>query len=403
MSMIETTHSLIKRASNRLGYSEKTIQELIKTDAEHVFEIKLKNGKNFKAYRVQHNNKRGPYKGGIRFHPEVDLDEARALATLMSLKTAVAGLPMGGGKGGVAVDPKQLSDAELEELSRAYVRGLARHIGPDKDVPAPDVNTDSKVIDWMVDEYSKISGDTTRASFTGKSVKKGGSLGREEATGRGGVIALRELLKHQGKSNQEMTYALQGFGNVGSFFALIAQAEQSQWKLAAVSDSSATVFAKSGLSAKKLNSFKQKGGRFADYNEAGVEIISGEGLVATDVDILVLGALGNAITAKNMEQVRSKYIVEMANGPLDEAADDFLTKKGLFILPDIVANAGGVIVSYLEWMQNKSGKSWSEAKVNAQLEKYVVKAVDEVYKTAISQKISLKEAAVIVALKRLNE
>lgn len=401
--MIETTHALIKRASARLGLSEKTIQELIKTDAEHVFEIKLKSGKNFKAYRVQHNNKRGPYKGGIRFHPEVDLDEARALATLMSLKTAVMGLPMGGAKGGVAVNPKLLSDSDLEELSRAYARGLVKHIGPDKDVPAPDVNTDSKIIDWMVDEFSKISGDTTRASFTGKSVKKGGSLGREEATGRGGVIALRELLKHLGKSKQELTYALQGFGNVGSFFALIAEEEQPQWKLLAASDSSAAIYSKQGLSAKKINGFKQRGGKFSDYKEAGPEVIDSEGLVGQDVDILVLAALGNAVTTKNMNQVKSKYIVEMANGPLDEAADDFLTKKGMVILPDIVANAGGVTVSYLEWLQNKSGKSWSEAKVNAQLEKYIAKAVDEVYKTAASKDIPLKEAAVDVALKRLTQ
>lgn len=400
--MIETTHALIKRASAKLGLSEETIQELLKTDAQHVFEIKLKNDKKFKAYRVQHNNKRGPYKGGIRFHPEVDLDETRALATLMSLKTAAVGLPMGGGKGGVAVDPRLLSDAELEELSRAYVRGLAKHIGPDKDVPAPDVNTDSRIIDWMVDEYSKISGDTTKASFTGKSVKKGGSLGREEATGRGGVIALRELLKHQGKSNQEMTYALQGFGNVGSFFALIAQTDQPHWKLIAASDSSATVFSKSGLSAKKLNSFKQKGGKFADYKDADVEITSAEDLVACDVDVLVLAALGNAVTDKNMNQVKSKYIIEMANGPLDEAADNFLNKKGLFILPDIVANAGGVIVSYLEWLQNKNDERWTLEKVNAQLEKYIVNAIDEIYKFSIAQQVSLKEAAVMGALKRLT-
>ncbi len=401
--MIETTHSLIKRASSKLGYNEKTVQALLKTDAEHVFEIKLKNGKNFKAYRVQHSNKLGPYKGGIRFHPKVDLDEARALATLMSLKTAVVGLPMGGSKGGVAVDPKLLSDAELEELSRAYVRALARHIGPDKDVPAPDVNTDSKVIDWMVDEYFKISGDSTKASFTGKSVKNGGILGREEATGRGGVIALRELLKHLGKSDKALTYALQGFGNVGSFFALIAQEEQPQWKLLCVSDSSAAVYSDQGLSAKKINDFKLQGGKLSDYEETGTQIISSEELIGRDVDILVLAALGDAVTAKNMNEVKSRYVVEMANGPLDEAANDFLTKKGLVILPDIVANAGGVIVSYLEWLQNKTARHWPEAKVNSQLEKYMIKTVDDVYKTAISRKLSLKEAAVIIALKRLAQ
>lgn len=401
--MIETTQSLIKRVSKRLGLSEKTVQELLKTDAEHVFEIKLNSGKNFKAYRVQHSNKLGPYKGGIRFHPEVDLDEARALATLMSLKTAVVGLPMGGGKGGVAVDPKLLSEDELEELSRAYVTGLARYIGPDKDVPAPDVNTDSRIIDWMVDEYFKISGDSTGAAFTGKSIKNGGSLGREEATGRGGVIALRELLKHMGKSSQVLTYALQGFGNVGSFFALIAEKQQPQWKLLSGSDSSAAVYSAQGLSAKKINDFKQRGGKLTDYKEVGVEIIDSKDIIGLYVDILVLAALGDAVTAKNMKQVRSRYVVEMANGPLDEAADDFLTKKGAVVLPDIVANAGGVTVSYLEWLQNKSAQHWSLAKVNAQLEKYITKATDEIYKTATAQNISLKEAAITIALKRLAQ
>lgn len=399
--MIETTLSLIQRASDKLGLSKKAAQSLIKTDAEHVFEIKLKNGKNFQAYRVQHNNKLGPYKGGIRFHPEVDLDEVRALAILMSLKTAAVGLPMGGGKGAVAVDPKLLNDAELEELSRAYVTGLAGYIGPDKDVPAPDVSTNSRIIDWMVDEYSKISGDTTKASFTGKSIKNGGSLGRQEATGRGGVIAFQQLLKHLGRSTQEITYAIQGFGNVGSFFALIAEQEQPQWRLLSVSDSSAAVYGGQGLSTEKINDFKQRGGRFVDYKQTGTKTISSEALIGLDVDVLVLAALGDAVTAKNMTQIRSQYVVEMANGPLDKTADNFLTKKGIVILPDIIANAGGVIVSYLEWLQNKDAQHWPLAKVDAELEEYMVKAVDEVYKTATSQNLSLREAAMVIALKRL--
>jgi glutamate dehydrogenase/leucine dehydrogenase len=214
---------------------------------------------------VQHNNQNGPYKGGVRFHENVTLDEVQALATLMSLKTAAVGLPLGGGKGGIAVNPRNLSAQELEELSRKYVRGLSKHIGPDQDVPAPDVNTNSTIIDWMVDEYSQLTGDKTRASFTGKSIKNGGSLGRDAATGRGGVIAFSELLKHLENSNKKITYAVQGYGNVGQYFATISQKEQSNWRLCAASDSGAVVYSSQGLDAANLAEFKNGNGRFTDY------------------------------------------------------------------------------------------------------------------------------------------
>jgi glutamate dehydrogenase/leucine dehydrogenase len=210
--MLDTAKQLIRDAGKKIGISDEQIEQLINTDAEHNFEIELSDGNKYQAYRVQHSNKRGPYKGGIRFHPQVDYDEVRALATLMSFKTAVAGIPMGGGKGGVSVDPKQLSKEALEELSRGYVKGLRGHIGPDKDVPAPDVNTNAQIIDWMVDEYEKQTGDKTKASFTGKSLENGGSLGRDAATGRGGVTVLREILKKLSISG-ERTYAMQGWGN----------------------------------------------------------------------------------------------------------------------------------------------------------------------------------------------
>src|SRR5579862_3346168 len=212
--MLDTAQKLIRETGKKLALSDEQIEQLINTDAEHKFEIELSGSGKYQAYRVQHNNKLGPYKGGIRFHPRVDYDEVRALATLMSFKTAAVGIPMGGAKGGIAVDPKKLSKEALEELSRKYVRGLKDHIGPDKDVPAPDVNTNAQIIDWMADEYAKLTGDKTKASFTGKSVKNGGSLGRDAATGRGGVIVLREILNKLSISG-EMTYALQGWGNVG--------------------------------------------------------------------------------------------------------------------------------------------------------------------------------------------
>src|SRR3990167_1386097 len=240
--MPQTVHRLIASTGQKLGLSGFQIQELIKSDAKHRFKISLANGKTFNAYRVQHSNKLGPYKGGIRFHPNVDLDEVQALATLMSLKTAAVGLPLGGAKGGVAVNPKSLSSEELEELSRQYVRYLQPYIGPDKDIPAPDVNTDPQIIDWMVDEYEKLTGDVSHASFTGKSLHLGGSEGREAATGRGGVITLRELLKHESKKDKDLTFAVQGYGNVGSFFATFAQTQHPNWQIVAASDSSAALY-----------------------------------------------------------------------------------------------------------------------------------------------------------------
>jgi len=401
--MLATVHGLISRAGKKLGLDDEAIDELIKIDREHLFEIKLDSGKTFSAYRVQHSNKLGPYKGGIRFHPEVDLDEVRALAILMSFKTAAVGLPLGGAKGGVSVNPKGLDKIELEELSRKYARELQPFIGPDKDVPAPDVNTNPEVIDWMVDEYQKLTGDMTKASFTGKSVGKGGSLGRDAATGRGGMLAFAQLLKHMGKADKQLTYAVQGFGNVGSYFSVLAGKQQPKWKLVAASDSQAAVYSPAGLSAAELNGYKQSRGRFSDFKEEDVRAITNGELLALDVDVLVLAALGNAVNKSNMANIRAGIVVELANGPISEEAFDYLAQKGTVILPDIVANAGGVIVSYLEWLQNKAGEHWLEEKVNNQLEQYMVKAVDDLYKTAQEQNVSLKEAAFINAIKNLTK
>lgn len=400
--MLQTTHTLIKDIGKKIGLSDEDVLKLIKINKEHVFDIQLGNGKTFKAYRVQHNNSRGPYKGGIRFHPEVDLDEVRALATLMSFKTAAVGLPLGGGKGGVSVNPRDLNDEELEELSRKYARHLEPHIGPDKDVPAPDVNTDSRVIDWMVDEYQQLTGDTSKASFTGKRISNGGSEGREAATGHGGVIVLHELLKHLDQSSQDITVAVQGFGNVGSFFGTIAEKQEPNWKLVAASDSGATIQSADGLSAQKLADFKQNRGRFNDYEQSGVAVQPAEDILGLEVDVLVLAALGNAVTESNMKDVKAKYILELANGPVDDLAYHYLSEKGVAVVPDIVANAGGVIVSYFEWQQNKAGEHWPEAKITEQLQKYLSVATGELYRTATAQNVSLKEAAFINAFSRLT-
>lgn len=400
--MLETAHSMIRRAGKKMGLDDDTIERLIKTDNEHIFKVQLSNGQQFDAYRVQHSNKLGPYKGGIRFHPEVNLDEVRALATLMSFKTAAAGLPLGGGKGGITVDPKNLDKNELEELSRKYAKHLAPHIGPDKDVPAPDVNTNGQIIDWMVDEYEKETGDKTKASFTGKSLGNGGSLGRDAATGRGGVIALRQLLKHLGRDGQPISYAVQGFGNVGSFFATVAAQDHPNWKLVAASDSGSAVYCREGLDAKELDEYKQSGGRFADFKKDGVEVISNDDLLALDVDVLALAALGDSVNETNYKTIKTSIILELGNGPVGEKAFDKLSARAVTIVPDIVANAGGVIVSYLEWVQNKADEHWSEDEVNQKLEDYMVKASDELYQTADKQKVTLKEAAFINAIKRMS-
>lgn len=398
--MLETATQLITRAGTKLGLTKPQIKSILQVDQEHQFEIGLNTGRKLQAYRVQHNNKRGPYKGGIRFHHEVSLEEVRTLAILMSLKTAAVGLPLGGGKGGVVVNPRELSIEELEEISRKYVQHLHPHIGPDQDIPAPDVNTDSRIIDWMVDEYSKLTGDTSQASFTGKSIALGGSLGREAATGRGGVIALAELLSVHKKVNQPLKIAVQGFGNVGSFFAKIAQADHPNWKVLAVSDSTGAVYDDQGLNIDKLQNYKAEKGRFTDYQEA--DQISNADLLALDVDVLVLAALGDAVTEDNVDTIKADYIVELANGPINLAAHDQLDQQGVVILPDIIANAGGVIVSYLEWLQNKQGERWTESEVNDKLRVYMVKAVQDVLKLAkLEQTTSLTEAALMIALKRL--
>jgi glutamate dehydrogenase/leucine dehydrogenase len=401
--MLETAHQFIDQAAHQLGISPELAEKLKQVNKKYMFNIRLQSGKTFKAYRVQHNNKLGPYKGGIRFHKDVSLDEVQTLATLMSLKTAAVGLPLGGGKGGVAVDPRELSEMELEELSRQYVRHLHQHIGPDKDIPAPDVNTNAQIIDWMVDEYEAITGDTNKSSFTGKSIANGGSLGRDAATGRGGVLALGELLSLEKTARAPITFAVQGFGNVGSFFGTIAQVLHPNWQLAAVSDSQVAAYAQQGLDAQKLKAYKENGGRFKDYAESDVQLISNDELLGLAVDVLVLAGFEDTVTLQNADSIKASYIIEMANGPITGDAYDYLIKYGKVVLPDIIANAGGVIVSYLEWVQNLQGEHWSEKEVNDRLAVYVKKAVKQTYESANEQHISLKASAFATAIKRLTE
>lgn len=359
--------------------------------------------KTFQAFRVEHNNARGPFKGGIRFHPEVCEDEVRALATLMSLKCAVAGIPYGGGKGGVAVDPSKLTKEELKSLSIEYVKLIAPYIGPWKDIPAPDVNTDGQIMSWMLEAYEKEIGYQAPATFTGKPIELGGSLGRTEATGQGGVFVLDAYLKQNSKSQNprsKTTIAVQGFGNVGYYFAKIAS--ELGFKVVAVSDSSSGIYNSQGLDIKALGEFKQKGGAFKDCPlKGGSKLISGAELLELPVTVLVPAALENAITKENMERISAEVVLEMANGPTTSEADSYLFEKGIDVIPDILSNSGGVTVSYFEWVQNLNGYYWTKEKVNEELKRTITKAFTEIDEIKKEKRISYRQAANYLSLKRI--
>ena len=399
--MLKTAHSTIKKAALNLDISLEELEKFIQLQAAHEFEIVLKNGKKFKGFRMQHSNVRGPFKGGIRYHSEVDFEEVQALATLMSLKTALVDVPLGGGKGGVVVNPKELSAKELEELSRQYVQKLVDKIGPHVDIPAPDVNTNSQIIDWMVDEYSQLTGDNTKASFTGKSIENGGSEGRDSATGQGGLYVIESVIDSLEDLDGEITYSVQGFGNVGAFFAQLVYKKYPDWKLVAVSDSSGAITSEKGFNVDELVEYKKNGGRFKDYEKEDVKHIEGNDIVAVESTVLVLAALGNVVTTDNAQSVVSRIVMELANGPVDSEAQIELAGKGIVVVPDILANAGGVVVSYLEWLQNLNSERWSLEEVNQKLEEHMKKATKTVLERSNTEMITMKDAAFLVAVERL--
>ena len=408
--MLESAQELIAKTASKMGLDKNTISRLIEPEVAHEFSlvVPMDNGekKILKGWRIQHNSALGPYKGGIRFHADTVRQEVQALATLMSIKCAVAGLPYGGGKGGVAVDPKKLSKAELERLSRAYAAKISHFIGEDIDVPAPDVNTTPQIMSYMIDEYQKIKGYKSPATFTGKPVEMGGSLGRTEATGRGGLFVLQALLAKMKKKSKGLTVAIQGFGNVGYYFAKLSEAEG--FKIVAVSDSKGGVYVPQGLSVETtLNCKREKGMVSGCYCKGSVcdlkygKPISNEELLELPVDVLVPAALENVINEGNMGKIKAKIIVEMANGPITSAAYEYLSKKGVVIVPDVLANAGGVTVSYLEWVQGKAGYWWSEQEVNERLKVVMDRAFEAIWKKSQTQKIPLKAAAFEVAISRI--
>jgi glutamate dehydrogenase (NAD(P)+) len=363
--------------------------------------VRMDNGKVkvFTGYRVQYNDARGPFKGGIRYHPGVTLDEVRALAAWMTWKTSVVNIPYGGAKGGIICDPKNMSQPELERMTRRYAAAISPIIGPYKDIPAPDVYTNGQTMAWIMDTYSTIVGMASPGVITGKPISLGGSLGRDKATGRGSVFCTVEAAKVKKMDLKKATFAVEGYGNAGSFYSQILQTYGP--KLMAASDSKGAIMSKNGMDADKLIAHKERTGSVVGF--PGSQPISGKELLQMDVDILSPSALENTILPDIAKGIKAKIIAECANGPTTPAADKILDANGVFLIPDILANAGGVIVSYLEWVQNLERLAWSEAEVNSMLEKKITGAFKDVHEASLKHNTSMRTGAMIVAVGRVAD
>jgi glutamate dehydrogenase (NADP+) len=369
------------------------------------------NGEELPAYRVQFSSARGPYKGGIRYHLKADLEEVKTLAALMAIKTAVVNIPFGGAKGGVQVDPKTLTQPQLEELSRAYIRAFKNVLGPYLDCPAPDVNTNSIVMGWMRDEFEKQTGGYWPGVVTGKPLEYGGIVGRDTATARGGFFLLEEILERSAIDPTEMRVAIQGFGSVGSAMAKFLH--ERGYTVVAVSDSHGGIYSPDGLDPLRIIKYKKKTGRVhGEYCEGSVcdldrlkifnaKVISNEELLTSPCDILVPAALDGVINGENCDKIQAKFIVELANNPTTPDADTKLHGRGVRILPDVLANAGGVTVSYFEWTQGRSGEQWSAEKVDRELKRIMLDAYREVRREARREELSYRHAAFSVGVKRM--
>ncbi len=362
----------------------------------------------FTGLRCQYNSALGPTKGGIRFHPNVSTEEVQALALWMTIKCAVTNLPYGGGKGGVIVDPKQLSKLELERLSRAYVRAMARFIGPDIDVPAPDVYTNARIMGWMLDEYEAIQHKHAPGVITGKPIRLGGSLGRDEATGRGAFLCIQELAKRKKINPKKTRVAIQGFGNAGYHVATLLQ--KSGYKIVAVSDSKGGIYAEDGFDVESIYQHKQDTRNLRGvYCEGSVcqlvdhKAISNEDLLELDVDILIPAALESVIGPWNVERIKAPIIIEVANGPISGDVDALLHERDIMVVPDVLANAGGVTVSYFEWVQNRSGYRWTLDEVRQRLADIMERAFAEIWDLAQAEGRSLRSGAYTIAMRRIQE
>lgn len=402
LNLLHSTQRIIKEALDKLGYPE-NMHELLKEPLRMLtvrIPVRMDNGevKVFTGYRAQHNDAVGPTKGGVRFHPEVSEDEVKALSIWMSLKAGIVDLPYGGGKGGIICDPREMSFRELERLSRGYVRAISQLVGPTKDIPAPDVFTNSQIMAWMMDEYSRIREFDSPGFITGKPLVLGGSHGRETATAKGVALMIREAAKKKGIKLEGARVVVQGFGNAGSFlskFMFDAGA-----KVIGISDAYGALYDKEGLDIDYLLDRRDS---FGTVTNLFKNTITNKELLELDCDILVPAAIENQITASNADNIRASIVVEAANGPTTIEATRILTDKGILLVPDVLASSGGVTVSYFEWVQNNQGYYWSEEEVWTKLEEVMVKAFENVYNTSVSRKINMRLAAYMVGVRKMAE
>lgn len=401
----ENVLKVMDEAAQILGYSESDIEPLKYPERELKVSVPvvMDDGSTrvFEGYRIQHSTSRGPAKGGIRFHPAVNNDEVKALAAWMTFKCAVVNIPYGGGKGGVVCDPHELSERELRAITRRFTAAIMPLIGPDQDIPAPDVGSNAAVMGWMMDTYSMLKGHCVHGVVTGKPIELGGALGRNEATGRGVMFTTRNIMKKMGMEMKGTDVAVQGMGNVGSITAKLLH--QEGMKVVAVSDVSGGIYKKEGLDIPAILAYlgKDRKNLLSGYEEDGMTRITNEELLELPVTVLVPAALENQINGTNADKIQAKLIVEAANGPTAAEADPILNEKGVVIVPDILSNAGGVVVSYFEWVQNIQSVSWTEEEVNAKLERIMNNSFEAVYNIAQEKKVPLRTGAYLIAMDRV--
>lgn len=404
LNPFEIAQKQIKSACDKLN-TDPAVYEILKNPMrvlEVSFPVKLDDGtiKTFTGYRSQHNNAVGPFKGGLRFHPAVTKDEVKALSTWMTFKCSVAGIPYGGGKGGMAIDPKKYSKAELERISRGFAEAISPLIGEKVDIPAPDVNTNGQIMSWMVDSYEKIVGHSAKGVFTGKPLEFGGSLARTEATGYGVHLAAKKALDKLNIDVKGATYAVQGFGNVGYYTAYYAYKDGA--KIVAFSNTDVAIYNENGIDMEAVIKDYEENGRIVENKGYGKDFTNEE-LLELEVDVLAPCALENQITSENADRIKAKVITEGANGPTTPEADEILYKKGIVVIPDILANAGGVVVSYFEWVQNLQGYYWSFDEVQEKEDTVLSNAFEDVWSIADEFKVDLRNAAYMSSIRRIEK
>lgn len=402
LNLFTSTQHVINDALSKLGYSEE-MYELLKEPIRMLtvrIPVRMDDGsiKVFTGYRAQHNDAVGPTKGGVRFHPEVDEEEVKALSMWMSLKCGIVDLPYGGGKGGIICDPRTMSFTELEKISRGYVRAISQIVGPTKDIPAPDVYTNSQIMAWMMDEYSRLRENDSPGFITGKPIVLGGSQGREKATAQGVTICIEQAAKKRGIDIKGARVVIQGFGNAGSFLAKFMH--DAGAKVIAISDAHGALHDPAGLDIDYLLDRRDSFGTVTTLFE---NTISNKELLELDCDILVPAAISNQITEKNVHDIKASIVVEAANGPTTLEATRILSERGILLVPDVLASAGGVTVSYFEWVQNNQGYYWSEAEVNEKLEAKLINAFNNVYETSQNRRVNMRLAAYMVGARKMAE